>query len=274
VPGADELGGGQLGFDGLGLALISMSTVTVISPGLTVSVQLTHTPVAPASVASAGAARTPAAPAAPAAALTRRLTVALWPASRCPEDGVTASSPISPGDSVMDQSTGPPEAVSVRAPPLSGLSTIVRGATLRVPAGGGGGALLEDGAGEPGDGLWLGDGRWLGTGECDGPWLDGAPGDEAAGDGPPPGATLPAEGEGDTRAAALAVGPVPPEPPGTVPLDNALPDVPPPAVAADPGADEPWLSALSWLWCEPSTPVTARMISTAAAAMMAAAAAP
>src|SRR5512146_1073659 len=185
-----------------------MRIVTVISPGLTVSVQLTHTPVAPVSVAPAGAAR---AGAAPAAALTRRLTVVLWPASRRPEAGVTASSPISPGDSVMDQSTGPPEAVSVSAPPLSGLSTIVRGATLRVPAGGGG-ALLEDGEGEPCDGLWLGDGRWLGAGECDGP----GPGDEAAGEGPPAGAALPADGEGDTRAAALAVGPALPAPPGPV----------------------------------------------------------
>src|SRR5690349_3461915 len=259
-----------------------MRIVTVISPGLTVSVQLTHTPVAPASVAPAGAAR---AGTAPAAALTRRPTVVLWPASRCPEAGATASSPIKPGDSVMDQSTGPPEAVSVSAPPLSGLSTIVSGATMRVPAGGGG-ALLEDGAGELGDGLWLGDGRWLGDGECDGP----GPGDEAVGEGPPPGAALPADGDGDTRAAALAVGPGPPGlvlsagapdtvPPGPVPPDAAPPDGAPPgpelpALAADPGADEPWLSALSWLWCAPSTPVTARMISTAAAATAAAAAAP
>src|SRR6185437_6728679 len=161
-----------------------MRTVTVMLPGLTVSVQFAHTPVSLVRVTPAGAAR---AARAPAAALTRRPTVVLWPASRCPEAGATASSPIKPGDSVMDQSTGPPEAVSVSAPPLSGLSTIVSGATLRVPAGGGG-ALLEDGAGELGDGLWLGDG------ECDGPGL----GDEAEGEAPP-GAALPADGDGDTR---------------------------------------------------------------------------
>src|SRR5690349_6361878 len=189
-----------------------MRIVTVISPGLTVSVQLTHTPVAPASVAPAGAAR---AGTAPAAALTRRLTVVLWPASRRPEASVTASSPISPGDSVMDQSTGPPAAVCVRAPPLSVLSTIVRGATMRVPAGGGG-AVLEDGEGEPGDG------RWLGAGECDGP----GPGDEAQGVGPPGGTALPADGVGDTRAAELAVGPAPPGPP--VPPGPVLPDGAPP----------------------------------------------
>ena len=76
----------------------------------------------------------------------------LWPASSRPEDGATASSPISPGDSVMDQFTGPPEAVSVKVPPVSGLSTIVLGATLSVP-GGGGAVLLADGVGEPEDGL-------------------------------------------------------------------------------------------------------------------------
>jgi hypothetical protein len=170
----------------------------------------------------------------------------------------------------MDQFTGPPEAVSVRAPPVSGLSVIVLGVTLSVPGGGGGTALLADGVGEPGDGLRPGDGRWLGDGECDGPWLGAGPGDEAAGGGPPSGAVLPADGEGDTRAAALAVGPVPPE----LPVPPVLAGPVPPAGAAAPGADEPWLSALSWLWCAPSTPVTARMISTAAAAVTAAAAAP
>ena len=53
VPGLCELGGGQLGAGELGLALTSMRTVTVRSPGLTVSVQLTHTP------ASAAPARRP-----------------------------------------------------------------------------------------------------------------------------------------------------------------------------------------------------------------------
>ena len=121
-----------------------------MSPGLTVSVQFAHVPVALVRVAPAGAALTAAT--VPAAALTRRPTVALWPACSRPETGVTVSSPISPGDSVMDQFTGPPEAVRVSDPPPSGLSTTVRGATLSVPARGGGGVLLEDGAGELGDG--------------------------------------------------------------------------------------------------------------------------
>ena len=64
----------------------------------------------------------------------------------------------------MDHVTGPPEAVSVRVPPSSGLTRIVLGVTLSVPGLGGGGvvllvavavgvALLVDGAGEPGEGL-------------------------------------------------------------------------------------------------------------------------
>jgi hypothetical protein len=110
---------------------------------------------------------------------------------------------------VMDQSTGPPDAVTVRAPPLSGLRTIDRGATLSVPGGGGGGGgagRLVDGAGEPGDGLWPGAGDR--DGEREG--LRPGAGDEAPGAGPAGGVLPPADGEGATRAAAVAVGPVPP----------------------------------------------------------------
>jgi hypothetical protein len=49
---------------------------------------------------------------------------------------------------VMDQLTGPPEAVSVMLPPRIGLSRIVLVDTLSVPgAGGGGGGVVRDGVG-------------------------------------------------------------------------------------------------------------------------------
>jgi len=66
-----ELGGGQLGAGEVGRALTSMRTVTVRSPGLTVSVQLTQIPAA-GSAAPAGAAW---AASGPAAALALRLMV-------------------------------------------------------------------------------------------------------------------------------------------------------------------------------------------------------
>ncbi len=151
--------------------------MTLMPPGFTVSWQPTHTPPPPPRTA-----RAPRAP--PSVLLTLRLTVVLRPASSRPEDGATVSLPTRPGDSVMDHCTGPPDAVSVRLPPVSALSTIVLGVTLSVPVAGGGVggavlvavavALLVDGAGEPGDGLWLGD--------------------EAEGEGEGP----PGEGEGDT----------------------------------------------------------------------------
>jgi hypothetical protein len=71
--------------------------------------------------------------------LTDRATVALWPAASVPEDGEAVSLPIRLEDSVIDQVTGPPEAVTVMLPPSSGLSTIAVGVTLSVPAAGGGG---------------------------------------------------------------------------------------------------------------------------------------
>jgi hypothetical protein len=58
---------------------------------------------------------------------------------------------------VMDQVTGPPEAVSVMLPPRTGLSRIVLVDTLSVPGAGGGGGVVRggvgvgvDGVGEPG----------------------------------------------------------------------------------------------------------------------------
>jgi hypothetical protein len=218
---------------------ISMMTETTMPPGLTVSWQPTHTPAPFPATARLARPRSP--------PLTLTLTVVLWPASRRPEAGATDSLPIRPEDSVMDHDTGPPEAVSLRLAPDSALSTIVLGATLSVPGGGGGGGavvLLADG-----DGLWLGDGLcpgdgvWLG----DGLWPDG----RAEGDDPPPtGVAPPAAGEGDTRAAALAVAfaelpglpelPAPPAPPGWLPGA-----VPPDEAVPAPAADVPWLSALS-----------------------------
>jgi hypothetical protein len=216
--GLPELGGGQLGPDELGagelgVTSISMMTETTMPPGLTVSWQPTHTPAPLPVTARLARPRSP--------PLTLTLTVVLWPASRRPEAGATDSLPIRPEDSVMDHDTGPPEAVSLRLAPDSALSTIVLGATLSVPGGGGGGGAVVLLAG--GDGLWLGDGLcrgdglWLGAGL----WPDGP----ADGEDPPPaGVAPPATGEGDTRAAALAVAlaelpglpelPVPPVPPG------------------------------------------------------------
>jgi hypothetical protein len=41
--------------------------------------------------------------------------------------------------------------------------------------------------------------------------------------------------------------------------------VPPDEPGLAPADDVPWLSALSWSWCVPNAPVTAKMTSTAAA---------
>jgi len=92
--------------------------------------------------------------------LTDSDTVTLWPDASVPAEGATVSLPIRLDDSVMDHVTGPPEAVSVKDPPVIGLSRIDLGATLSVPCFGGGGVaegvlvtlvVLDDGAGEPGD---------------------------------------------------------------------------------------------------------------------------
>jgi hypothetical protein len=167
--------------------LTAMTTVTLIPPGFTVSWQPTHAPTELPRAASAVT---------PLAAL--RVTVVLRPASSRPDEGATVTLPIRAPDSVMDQVTGPPEAVSVRVPPSSGLSTMVLGVTLSVPGAGGGGALvvpvavgvglpvalLEDGAGELGEGPWL-----VGEAEDEGP--------PAPDDVPPAGDVPPAAAEDD-----------------------------------------------------------------------------
>jgi len=229
---------------------ISMTTETTMPPGLTVSWQPTHTPPLVPGTARTCELDKPRSP-----PLTLTLTVVLCPASRRPEAGATDSLPIRPEDAVMDHDTGPPEAVSLRLAPDSALSTIVLGATLSVPGGGGGGGavvLLAGGDGlRLGDGLCRGAGLWLG----DGLRPDGCA--EGEGEVPPPaGVVPPVAGEGDTRAAALAVAlaelpgppelpelPGPPAPPGWLP-GTVPPDGPAPA----PADEVPWLSALSWPW--------------------------
>ena len=249
-----------------------MTIETTMPPGLTVSWQPTHTPL-PVPATRLARPRSP--------PLTLTLTVVLCPASRRPEAGPTDSLPIRPDDSVTDHDTGPPEAVNRRLAPDSALSTIVLGATLSVPGGGGGGGavvLLADGDGlRLGDGLCPGAGLWLG----DGLWPDG----RAEGEGPPPAGVVPPAGEGDTRAAALAVAlaglpglpelpelpelPGPPTPPGWLPGA-----VPPDGAVPAPADDVPWICALSRPWCVPNAPVSARVVSTAAATATVAAAAP
>jgi hypothetical protein len=113
---------------------------------------------------------------------TVTVTVVLVPAARVPADGETDTAPIRPCDSVMDQVTGPPEALRVRVAELpgSGVIVIARTFTDRVPGLGGGlgeglavavaglvavaVARLVDGTGEPGPGAGLAaDGRGPGA---------------------------------------------------------------------------------------------------------------
>jgi len=143
------------GLDGGGLeppVLTSRTTVTVMFPGFTVSVQATHAPAAPPPPASAAARRPP----------SRRPalseTVVLCPEASVPAVGDTVTRPTSPEDSAMDQLTEPNEAFRVSVP--FSASTIVVGATVRVPRLGGGELavgveLLGDGAGELGRALEL-----------------------------------------------------------------------------------------------------------------------
>ncbi len=73
------------------------------------------------------------------------VTVVLEPDASVPEDGDSVRPPIRPCDSVIDQFTGPFDAVRVRVAELPTLSRIDVGLTLSVPgAGGGGGAEDED----------------------------------------------------------------------------------------------------------------------------------
>jgi hypothetical protein len=134
---------------------MSSTTVTVMSPGFTVSVQSAHapTPPPPASAAS----RRP-----PSRLPALSETVVLCPEASVPAVGDTVTWPTRLDDSAMDQLTAPNEAFRVSVPPLRP-STIVVGVTVRMPRLGGDElavvvALLVDGAGELGFALEL-DGR-------------------------------------------------------------------------------------------------------------------
>ena len=87
---------------------------------------------------------------------------------------------------MMDQVTGPPEAVRLIELPSSGVSRSEVGVTVSVPGAGGGGALLllagvlVDGAGELGFGLALDGGAEVGRAEVGGAEVGGA---EVGGDG-------------------------------------------------------------------------------------------
>jgi hypothetical protein len=126
-----------------------------MAPGFTVSVPPGHSPLPPLTPAAL-ASRSP-------APATRALseTVVLWPEASVPAAGDTVTRPIRPEDSVMDQFTGPNEALRVSEPPLAP-STIVVGVTFSSPRLGAelvvGEALLVLGAGELGLALGL-DGR-------------------------------------------------------------------------------------------------------------------
>ena len=128
--------------------------------------------------------------------LTDRVTVTLWPDASVPAEGATVSLPIRLDGSAIDHVTGPPEAVRVILPPVTGLSRTDVGVTLSVPCLGGGGGAEEDGlAGVLVDGA--GDVLW--------------PDDGAVAEGEPPPVSpgeLPAEGPGDrwTRPLAGTVG--------------------------------------------------------------------
>jgi len=80
---------------------------------------------------------------------------------------------------VMDQVTGPPEAVRLIELPSSGVSRSEVGVTVSVPGAGGGGALLllagvlVDGAGELGFGLALDGGAEVGRAEVGGAEVGG-----------------------------------------------------------------------------------------------------
>jgi len=164
VSSGGGLDGGGLDGGGLELlpALISSTTVTVMSPGFTVSVQAAHAPAPPP---LAGAAwRTP-----PNRLPALSETVVLCPEASVPAVGDTVTRPTRLEDSAMDQLTEPNEAFRVSVPP-SRPSTIVVGVTVRMPRVGDelAVALLVDGAGELGFALELdagaevgGDGRPL-----------------------------------------------------------------------------------------------------------------
>lgn len=136
--------------------LMSRTTVTVMSPGFTVSVQPTHRLMS--SDAAAGwrpSSRLP---------MGLSVTVALSPGASVPAVGETVTLPIRPDDSAIDQLTGPSEARKVSVPPFRP-TTIVVGVTVRMPRlgeeladGDAEVAVLVDGAGELGFALDAGAG--------------------------------------------------------------------------------------------------------------------
>ena len=145
------------GLDGGGLELPpvprSRTTVTVMLPGFTVSVQSVH---APCPVRAAGRS-------APSGLETPSVTVVLCPEASVPAVGETVTWPTRPEDSAMDQLTDPNDAFRVSVPPF-GPSTIVVGVTVSRPRLGGelvaAVAVLADvlGAGELGFALDAGAG--------------------------------------------------------------------------------------------------------------------
>ena len=125
--------------------LISSTTVTVMLPGFTVSVQAAHAPAPPPSSASAASRRPPSR----LPALSE--TVVLCPEASVPAVGDTVTWPTRLEDSAMDQLTEPNEAFRVSVPPFRP-SRIVVGVTVRMPRLGDelavAVALLVAGAGE------------------------------------------------------------------------------------------------------------------------------
>lgn len=90
--------------------------------------------------------------------------VVLAPAARCPDERETVTEPRRLARSEIDQSTGPPSAVSVIFPPSKGVSSTVVAVTDILPVvgdaggvdGGLGGGVVEAGGGA-GDGPGAGD---------------------------------------------------------------------------------------------------------------------
>ena len=193
---------------------MSSTTVTVMLPGFTVSVQSAHAPTAPADSAILNPAS---------GLLAVSVTVVLWPDASVPAAGATVTLPIRPEDSVMDQSTDPNEAVKVSVPPLRP-SRIEVGVTARMPRPGAEDdadveagdeelavavlvAALEDVLGAGVLALLLALDAAAADVPADAcPLLPGepAPADPAPDPAPAAGAVPPGAGVGDTRTAPLA----------------------------------------------------------------------
>jgi hypothetical protein len=102
------------------------------------------------------------------------VTVVLEPDASVPDDGDTVSPPIRACDSMMDQFTGPFDAVRVRVAELPTLSRTDVGLTPSVPGAGGGdedeaeGGGVVDGAGEFGPMVTPDDGSGVSVSPGDG----------------------------------------------------------------------------------------------------------